>query len=413
MSRVSAILVLQIIIASISGCLDSSKDLDGDGISDEIDEDKDGDGWKNSDEMMCGTDEMNRSSTPKDKDKDGVCNELDPDLDGLLDGWRNSSRPFALRTEDPEWYGMNITTWQMENGGWRKNNMDGYMMPWEGEPIPATSSYFANLSTMADRGTVKEIRFLSNLYSSSTNESNRSAFKVAVERGIEFVLESQHESGGWPQVYPEHSGPEYHKLMTYNDHVIVSGMLLLMDINSRKKPFDTDIVENINFSRVDEAMEKGMEYILASQVIVDGDLTIWGQQHDPYTFQTMPARSYELAGRTGLESAGVVAVLLNWEDRDERVVNATWAGIDWYEENVVFDLVFENGEFSLSPGSMLWYRFYNTSDDQHFFSGRDGVKVFDFDELEHGMATSGYTWAGNWAEKIIRETAKIPFSERG
>ena len=55
----------------------------------------------------------------------------------------------------------------------------------------------------------------------------------------------------------------------------------------------------------------------------------------------------------------------------------------------------------------------STSDDQHFFAGRDGVKVFDFDELEHGMATGGYTWAGNWAEKILRETAKIPFSERG
>ncbi len=334
------------------------------------------------------------------------------DLQVLLENWR-SYREFEASGTNSEWYAMNITTWQAENGGWRKGNLDGYATPYDG--VGFQDSYFANLSTLADKATTGEIRFLAEQYSISENESNMTIFKNAVERGVDFIVDAQHSSGGWPQVYPaiDCLGCEYHNLMTYNDYVIPSAMLLLWDVSVKMDPFNSDIVDDLNHSQIQLALDKGMDFILKSQIMVDGKPTIWGQQHHPETYESMSGRSWELACRTPNESSFVTAILLNWPDRSPDIVNATWGAVGWYEDNAIENMWFDqnSGTITERDGASMWYRYYNVSQDEYFFTGYDSKKVYDLYDIPEAQRST-YSWAYNWGERIVSETSKIPLEER-
>lgn len=64
--------------------------------------DSDGDGWRDTTEIVCNTSSVLRNHTPRDLDGDGVCNYLDADVDG--DGWDNAvelscgADPFSLNS---------------------------------------------------------------------------------------------------------------------------------------------------------------------------------------------------------------------------------------------------------------------------------------------------------------------------
>ncbi|WP_205881588.1 thrombospondin type 3 repeat-containing protein [Pseudomonas argentinensis] len=74
-------------------------DLDGDGIGDNTDPDRDGDGISNDYEEQVGTNPDDPSSVPPDMDKDGIPDALDSDRDG--DGVANDQDAFP---DDPnEW----------------------------------------------------------------------------------------------------------------------------------------------------------------------------------------------------------------------------------------------------------------------------------------------------------------------
>lgn len=391
-----------------------SKDLDGDGIGNTRDLDDDGDGWSDENEVICQTNSLDISSIPIDSDGDGICDLLDPDLYGLLDKFRGI-REWDNDEANPEWYGMNITTWQMESGGWRKDNFEGYTDTYDGVGFP--NSYFANLATFSNKATTGEIRYLSFQYLESSNSTNKSIFRNAVEKGIQFIIDAQHPSGGWPQVYPyadcSPSNCEYHNYMTFNDHVIPSAILLLMDVNDRKMPFDSDIVENVNFTEIEMALENAIDFLIASQIVVNGIPTLWAQQHDPESLEPLGGRSWELPCRTPNESYFVVSILLNWPERTPEIYNATWGAVDWYVENAIEGVWFDqkNGTIVESEGRLMWYRYYNVSDDQFFLVDYDSNKVYNLSDLPEEQRKT-YSWAYKWGEGIVRETAKIPESER-
>ena len=74
-------------------------DMDGDGIYDGLDPDRDGDGIDNDYEIQAGTDPDDPSSVPPDLDGDGIPDQIDDDRDG--DGHANDTDAFP---DDPaEW----------------------------------------------------------------------------------------------------------------------------------------------------------------------------------------------------------------------------------------------------------------------------------------------------------------------
>ncbi|MCW8998068.1 MAG: hypothetical protein OQK04_05080, partial [Kangiellaceae bacterium] len=74
--------------AVIAFSFESEADTDNDGLRDTLDEDDDGDGWSDSEELDNGTSITDASDTPVDSDGDGVSDLYDNDdnNDGLIDG---------------------------------------------------------------------------------------------------------------------------------------------------------------------------------------------------------------------------------------------------------------------------------------------------------------------------------------
>ena len=63
------------------------------------------------------------------------------------------------------------------------------------------------------------------------------------------------------------------------------------------------------------------------------------------------------------------------------------------------------------PGATpLWARFYAIQSNRPIFSDRDGVVKFDIQEIG-GERRGGYTWYGNWGEKVANGFAKWPHRE--
>ena len=69
-------------------------DTDNDGTGDNADTDDDGDAFEDTDEESCGSDSLDPESVPLDTDEDGTCDELDNDDDG--DGILDTEDVFPL-----------------------------------------------------------------------------------------------------------------------------------------------------------------------------------------------------------------------------------------------------------------------------------------------------------------------------
>src|SRR5262249_55000860 len=146
------------------------------------------------------------------------------------------------------------------------------------------------------------VRFLA-LVHEATGEQR---FADAATRGIEYLLAAQYPNGGWPQFYPLKKG--YYSHITFNDGAMIGVMNLLRDVAAGKKPFE--FVDAGLRARCQTSIDKGLDVILKTQVVVDGKPTVWCAQYDETTLEPAPARAYELISLSGYESAGIVKYLL-------------------------------------------------------------------------------------------------------
>ncbi|MBU5593925.1 pectate lyase [Amphibacillus sp. MSJ-3] len=297
----------------------------------------------------------------------------------------------------------NLLTWQMDHGGWAKNKSDNdYTRPWDGKERKSESYSFIHdteAGTIDNDATVDEILFLALMY----KETGKEEYKEASLRGIHYILESQYDTGGFPQVYPLVGG--YPDAVTFNDNAMVRVLNALTLISEKKYPFNSDLVSDDLIDQVNQSLDAALEYILNAQIEVDGRLTAWGQQHDPVTYEPVLGRAYELPSITANESIGIVKYLMSLPDQSPEVKTAIKSALDWYEEVKVEGVKYisgdpENQYFYDDPDSTMWYRYYEIGTNKPIFSGRDGVKKYDLMEVEEERR-NGYQWAGDYGSKTI------------
>lgn len=327
------------------------------------------------------------------------------EIKALLDKFRDYST-LTKASSAPETYAVNITTWQMSHGGFSKAMETKYKSPWDGKA--SLSSWYSGTTPLGmfdNNATVMEMQFLANQYKVSTNAANKTKFKNSVNKAADFILTAQHASGSWPQVYPQRTGTTYSNMATYNDNAMVRVMTLVQDIVNKKAPFDSDIIDETRRAKLKTALAKSVEFALKAQIINGGKRTVWCQQHDPVSFKPVGARAYELPSKSGSESAGVLAFLMNWPDQTATVQDAVKSGLAWYKATRVANLKWSNGNFVAASGASMWYRFYNVEDDKYFFSDRDGIKLYNINDVEAERRT-GYQWAGDYGSKLLTAAAK-------
>jgi PelA/Pel-15E family pectate lyase len=126
--------------------------------------------------------------------------------------------------------------------------------------------------------------------------------------------------------------------------------------------------------------------------VVDGARTAWGQQHDPLTLAPIKARSYELVGLAGKESANLLEFLMLQPTPDARVQAAVHGAAAWFRKTALQGLRYDyqSGLRTEAGAPPVWARLAELGTDRPIFSNRDGVKLYDYERL--GDRRRGYAW---------------------
>jgi len=147
-----------------------------------------------------------------------------------------------------------------------------------------------------------------------------------------------------------------------------------------------------------------VDFILKAQVEVNGVKTVWGGQHNPYTYETTKGRSFEPVSLISQESAKIVEFLESLNSSDSRIRESILSAKIWFHETVLEDVKYVrdgvNGEYFISsPGTRTWYRFYEIGTNRGIFGDRDGSVSYDIHDISLERIL-GYGWAGTWGKTI-------------
>jgi PelA/Pel-15E family pectate lyase len=311
--------------------------------------------------------------------------------------YRKAFRVDATMT--PAWFGGaeaarmadNLLTFQTPSGGWSKRTEVTEHPRQPGQSYYSENDGWHYIATIDNDSTTEELRFLAAAHAAHPEPRYRQAFA----RGLEYLFAAQLPNGCWPQVYPLEGG--YHDAATHNDDAIVNVMRLLDDVAAGKlTPAPPEMQR-----RAGAAAARGLDCILATQVVVKGVRTVWAQQHDPLTLAPVAARSYELAGLCGRESASITAYLMSLPSPDERTVGAVHAAVAWFRQHRIFGYEYDgqNGLRAVQGAGPLWARLTEIATDRPIFANRDGVKRYDWNELTDRRR--GYAWYGKEPEAVL------------
>ncbi len=304
------------------------------------------------------------------------------------DGWAKMPDEW-FRSAEAAAFAQNVLAWQLPHGGWPKRPQMHLMAP-DRSATPPKRGSFDNGTTMS------QMRFLGNVVRVTGDPRCREAFL----RGLDFMLAAQLPCGGWPQEYPDPHG--YHALITYNDGAMIGVMSVLRDVAVGKYAF----VDAERLERCRQAVDRGVECILKTQITADGHLTVWGQQHDPSTFAPAAARSFELPYPASAESSVIVTFLMELDSPSPQVRRAIHAAVAWMKLRALTGLRYEmwQEDSKVVPdgdAEPLWARFYDPATGQGVFVGRDGVPKGRLDQIEQERRAE-YAWYGRWPARVLR-----------
>jgi len=315
--------------------------------------------------------------------------------------WRmkmNETKPAFFKTEEARHIGEQIMLWQRCTGGWPKNIDMVTTMSDEQKKQVLAQKQRTDDSTIDNGATSQQMKFLARLYQQTGDKKVRESFR----QGVEFLLSGQYDNGGWPQFWPHPQGYQEH--ITFNDDATYNTMEMLRDMVALKEPYQGKLTDKKLRQRMQKAFDKGIECILAAQIRVNGQPTIWCQQHDHITLQPAKARAYELPSYGPQESASLVRLLMQLPHPDERVKQAVHGAMRWFDKYKLTGWrVVRRGWRERNPDTRLvadanagplWARYYDLEYCEPYVCDRDGVPRKRLDEIGPERR-NGYSWYGS------------------
>lgn len=305
--------------------------------------------------------------------------------------------------QQPEWYASeeavriadNLLLYQLDVGGWPKNIEMAKVLTEAEKAEVVKQKKLEEEATIDNGATYNQLSFLARVYTAKKLARHKEAFL----KGVDYLFKAQYANGGWPQYYPRLTG--YYKHITYNDNAMIGVMKLLRDIE-RKRP-DYAFVDEERRLRAERAVQKGIECILKTQVLVEGRRTVWAAQHDEVTLAPAPARKFEPVSLTGSESVGIVRFLMTIDQPGPQVIEAIESAVAWFEKTKITGIRYvEKPDATKLHGfdrvvvkdgnaGPLWARFYEIGTNRPIFIGRDSRVRYDVAEIEDERR-NGYAW---------------------
>src|SRR2546430_17055217 len=137
------------------------------------------------------------------------------------------------------------------------------------EPDTTLHGRWSYVGPFDNDATTTELRFLATVITASQG-NQRDQYQAAFSRGLEYIFSAQYPNGGWPQVWPLEGG--YHDAITYNDDAMLHVLELLSDIGDGRDEFA--FVPESNRSLARTALKRGLECLLATQIVAEGRRTV-------------------------------------------------------------------------------------------------------------------------------------------
>lgn len=298
-----------------------------------------------------------------------------------------------LQTDSARRLAENILSFQTPSGGWSKH-VDFTQGPRKvGQSYFSESDGWSYIGTIDNGSTTSQMLFLAAAHAALPDDRYRDGFV----RGLEYLLAAQFPNGCFPQVYPLQGG--YHDAATFNDDAIVNVLKIFRDVGRGRYEFVPAEVRQ----RVAAGLALGVDCILDSQIVVDGRRVGWAQQHHPATLEPVQARSYELVGISGRETSGIVEFLMSLSKPEPKIVEAVHAAVDWLRATRIDDhsYDFETGLRAEPGAGPIWARLYEIGTNRPIFSNRDGVKLYDWNQLTDRR--QGYGWFGSEPVAVLKK----------
>jgi PelA/Pel-15E family pectate lyase len=260
-------------------------------------------------------------------------------------------------------------------------------------------------TTIDNRTTYPQVEYLARLITASTLKrsppANLPKYQEAFNKGLDYLLTSQYENGGFPQFFPLKKG--YYSHITFNDDAMIGVLRVLRDIAKKKDNYK--FVDEERRSKAEAGVAKATALILKLQVELNGKKTVWAAQYDEKTLKPAPARTFEPVSLTAGESVGIVRFLMLDSTPSDEIRNAIESAVEWFKKNRIDGLKWErkNGNnvlISDKSAGPIWARFYQMDSMKPIFIGRDGVIKYHVMEIE-AERRNGYAWYVDGARDLL------------
>lgn len=329
-------------------------------------------------------------------------------------------QPLWYQTDEAARIADQVVLYQKDNGGWEKNiDMSAMLTQKEKQTLAASKSDVSE-TTIDNRTTYTQIAFLGKVITASllktTAPNNFPKYKEAFNRGVDYLLASQYENGGFPQFFPLKNG--YYTRITFNDDAMIGVLKLFRDIAKKKE--DYSFIDEDRRAKTEKAVEKAVPLILKTQIEIAGVKTVWAAQYDETTLKPAAARKFEPVSLTAGESVAIVRFLMLDTKPSREKIEAVESAVRWFQTNKITGIrwVRKNGESVVvkdQTAPPIWARFYQIETLKPIFIGRDAVIKYAVSEIE-AERRNGYAWYvsepnellekdyPNWKNKIKANT---------
>lgn len=304
----------------------------------------------------------------------------------------------------------NILLYQKANGGWPKNyDMQAVLTPEQQDSLLKAKK--ESHTTFDNGATYAQVGYLAKAYLQIKKE----AYKKAIEKGLDFIMDAQYGNGGWPQFYPIETN-NYSRYITFNDDAYIGILQVLKDIADEKPEYA--FLEPKQRQKLIKSYNKGIDCILKTQINDAGKPTAWCQQYNEITLEPAWARKFEPPSICNRESCEIVFLLMSINNPSDAVKKAVQNAVAWFEASKIMDtkVITINAPEMITPFTVskhdkvvvkspgaapIWTRYYELKTHRPLFCNRDSKVVYSLTEVDRERR-DGYGWYTYEPQKVLK-----------